>query len=134
MLSNANLCLRQQFGLFALAPVAANFHSPWVHWSLAKVIHPQRCGGLPLADYGSFGWASFSGKATYLEPGWPELIGNHAFVAYVEDRGEPGANADRFWIEVHDSDGNPVILSLPPEAIDNALVLKGGNISVPNDS
>ena len=90
--------------------------------------------GLSLGAEGSFGWASFSGKATYLEPGWPEPTGNHAFVAYVEDRGEPGANADRFWIEVHHKDGSPVTLSLSPEAIDNALVLNDGNIAVPSES
>lgn len=39
----------------------------------------------------TFGWSSFSGKATYLEPGWPEPVGNHKFVAYVEDRNEPGS-------------------------------------------
>jgi len=46
--------------------------------------------GLSLGDAGLFGWASFSGKATYLEPGMLEPIGNHTFLAYVEDHDEPG--------------------------------------------
>jgi hypothetical protein len=36
------------------------------------------------------GWASFTGKATYLEPGWLDPLGNHTFTVYVEDRNEPG--------------------------------------------
>jgi hypothetical protein len=46
------------------------------------------------------GWAPFSGKSTYQEPGWPRPEGNHEFLAYVEDRNEPGNGTDRFWIEV----------------------------------
>jgi VCBS repeat-containing protein len=88
--------------------------------------------GLALGDYGSFGWATFSGKSTYLEPGWPEPVGNHHFVAYVEDHGEPGAGADRFWLEVADKDGNTVTLSMDREAVANAVFLEGGNIVVPH--
>jgi hypothetical protein len=88
--------------------------------------------GLALGDYGSFGWATFSGKSTYLEPGWPEPVGNHHFVAYVEDHGEPGAGADRFWLEVADKDGNTVTLSMDREAVANAVLLEGGNIVVPH--
>jgi hypothetical protein len=90
--------------------------------------------GLALGDDSSvpMGWASFSGKATYLEPGCPEPIGNHVFLVYVEDRGEPGTGADRFWIEVQDRDGNATMLSMPREAVDNTEVLGGGNIVVPH--
>jgi uncharacterized repeat protein (TIGR01451 family) len=88
--------------------------------------------GLALGDPGSFGWATFSGKSTYLEPGWLEPVGNHTFVVYVEDHGEPGAGADKFWIEVQDKDGNSVILSMAREAVANAVTLEGGNIVVPH--
>jgi hypothetical protein len=88
--------------------------------------------GLPLGDESSFGWATFSGKTTYLEPGWSEPLGNHTFVAYVEDHGETGPCVDRFWIEVLDWDGNPVTLSMDQEAADNAELLRGGNVVVPH--
>ena len=88
--------------------------------------------GLALADEGSFGWATFSGKATYREPGWVEPIGGHKFVVYVEDHDESGVGVDRFWIEVRDRDGNVVTLSMDPIAVDNAEVLGGGNIVVPH--
>jgi hypothetical protein len=48
----------------------------------------------------TFGWASLSGKSTYLEPGWDEPLGNYEFITYVEDHGEPGKNVDRIWIKV----------------------------------
>jgi hypothetical protein len=88
--------------------------------------------GLALGDTGSFTWASFSGKATYQEPGWPEPIGNHQFLVYVEDHGVPGAGADRFWIQVNDGDGNPVALTMDAPADANAQTLEGGNIVVPH--
>ena len=66
---------------------------------------------------GDFGWAAFSGKATYAEPGF-DPVGNHQFTVYAEDHGEQGCDqdpADEFWIEVTDGgaqvlvidDGNP---------------------------
>jgi len=55
-----------------------------------------------------FGWASFSGKATFLEPGWLVPVGNYEFIVYVEDRNEPGLGTDRFWVEVYNKDGNLV--------------------------
>jgi hypothetical protein len=82
--------------------------------------------GLALGDGGTFGWASFSGKSTYQEPGWAEPIGNHRFVVYVEDRDEHGTGVDRFWIEV---DGG-MSMSSPAEA--NAIEIEGGNIVVPH--
>jgi hypothetical protein len=81
---------------------------------------------------GTFGWASFTGKATYLEPGWPEPVGNHTFLVYVEDHGQPGAGADKFWIEVQDRSGDPTSLSMGRQAVENAVLLEGGNIVVPN--
>jgi hypothetical protein len=89
--------------------------------------------GLALGTGNDFGWASFSGKATYLEPGWIEPIGNHEFVVYVEDLGEPGNAEDGFWIEVHDKDGVVIPgLSLDRDAVDNLVPLGGGNIVVPH--
>ncbi|UCH58259.1 MAG: hypothetical protein JSV61_08520, partial [Anaerolineales bacterium] len=88
--------------------------------------------GLALGEAGDFTWASFSGKATYLEPGWPEPIGNYQFLVYVEDHGEPGAGSDRFWIEVKDKFGNVIALSIAREATTNAETLQGGNIVVPH--
>ena len=93
--------------------------------------------GLALGDSsdseGSFGWATFSGKATYFEPGWPEPEGNHEFLVYIEDRNDPGSDNDRFWIEVLDKDGEIVpALSMNREPIDNAEDLGGGNIVVPH--
>ena len=91
--------------------------------------------GLALGDDPSIpmGWASFSGKATYLEPGWPEPLGNYEFVVYVEDRNEPGAGVDRFWIEVKDQNRYIVpVMSMEREATDNTVEIEGGNIAVPH--
>ncbi|MAT99591.1 MAG: hypothetical protein CL608_20805 [Anaerolineaceae bacterium] len=83
----------------------------------------------------TFGWAVFSGKATYQAPGMAEPEGNYTFTVYVEDHGEPGKDNDRFWLEVRDKNGNVVSdLSLSPEAADNAVTLSGGNIVVPHDN
>jgi subtilisin family serine protease len=90
--------------------------------------------GLAIGDGGDFDWASFNGKATYLEPGWPEPVGNHEFVTYVEDWGEPGTS-DRFWIQVLDKDGNVIgASSMTPPADGNAVTLEGGNIVVPHQN
>ena len=91
--------------------------------------------GLALGEAGdpAFGWASFSGKCTYLEPGWPEPIGNYEFIVYVEDRGEPGTGTDRVWIQVLDKDDLVVhVMAMDRPAVDNAQVLGGGNIVVPH--
>ena len=80
------------------------------------------------------GWASFTGKCTYLEPDMLEPEGNHHFVVYVEDYGEEGCNqdpADRFWIAVDDKDGVEV-LSLGADAQTDAVDLHCGNIIVPH--
>lgn len=81
----------------------------------------------------AFGWASFSGKATYLEPGWPEPEGNYEFLVYVEDHNEPGTGVDQFWIEVKDKDRAVVlVMSMDREATENTVALQGGNIAVPH--
>jgi hypothetical protein len=84
--------------------------------------------GLALGVTPGVGWASFSGKSTYQEPTWPLPIGNRAFVVYVEDRNEPGAGIDRFWIKVTGSSG----ITLLEPAAGNAVPLQGGNIVVPH--
>jgi hypothetical protein len=90
--------------------------------------------GLALGESGdpAFGWASFSGKTTYLEPGWSEPVGNYVFLVYVEDHGVPGAGVDRFWIEVLDKQRNAATLSMARDAFDHAEGLDGGNIVVPH--
>lgn len=87
--------------------------------------------GLSLGDETDFGWAAFSGKATFQVPGG-EAEGNHAFVVYVEDFSEPGAGSDRFWLQVHDKQDELVgNLSMDDPAVDEAAVIDGGNIIVP---
>jgi hypothetical protein len=82
-----------------------------------------------------FGWASFSGKGTYLEPGWPDPVGNHKFTTYVEDHGEPGTGADRIWFEVLDRDGMVLPgFSIASPATANAETIDSGNIVVPHSN
>jgi hypothetical protein len=91
--------------------------------------------GLALGEDPSIpkGWATFAGKSTYLEPGWPEPVGNHTFIVYVEDGNEPGTAVDRFWIEVLDKDNLVIpVMSMDPPAKDEATDILGGNIVVPH--
>lgn len=79
------------------------------------------------------GWAAFSGKCTYLEPGWVEPIGNYEFIVYVEDRDEPGTGVDRAWLQVLDKDNVVVlVMSMDRDATDYAVELGGGNIAIPH--
>ena len=81
-----------------------------------------------------FGWASFSGKTTYLEPGWPNPIGNHEFVVYVEDHEGAELPVDRFWIEVRDKDGNVIpVMSMDRPGDEHAVPIYDGDIFVPHD-
>ena len=91
--------------------------------------------GLAIGQNSSvpYAWASFSGKATYLEPGMLEAEGNHGFTVYVEDRNEPGSGNDRVWITTRAKDGSAIpMMSLPEPAPDNAVTLGGGNIVAPH--
>ena len=89
--------------------------------------------GLAIGDQGDFGWASFSGKATYLEPGWLEPIGNHAFTLYVEDHDEPGSGIDKVWLETRDNDGQVIPdMSMTRPGSAHAVEISGGNIVVPH--
>ena len=89
--------------------------------------------GVQVEGDETFGWASFSGKATYLEPGWPEAIGNYEFLVYVEDRNKPDTGIDRFWVEVKDKAREVVtVMSIPREATENAQDLDEGEVYVPH--
>ncbi len=89
--------------------------------------------GLSLGDVGAFGWASFTGKGTYLEPGWPDPIGNHQFIFYVEDHDEPGTGIDRVWVETRDKDDLVIpVMSMTRPGSANAIEINGGNIVVPH--
>jgi len=79
-----------------------------------------------------FGWASFTGKSTYLESEWEEPIGNCLFTVYTEDRNEPGTGIDRIWLSIDDGDGYPETLSLGKPSELHAQPLGGGNIVVPH--
>jgi len=84
-------------------------------------------------DGETFGWASFSGKSTYLELGWDdEPIGNHEFITYVEDHGEPGKNVDRIWIRIMNQGNTIDVMSMDDPGANNAVVINGGNIVVPH--
>ena len=56
--------------------------------------------GLALVVANGFAWASFSGKNMYKEPDWPESLGDHTFMAYVEDHGEPGAGGASYSLSI----------------------------------
>jgi hypothetical protein len=89
--------------------------------------------GETMRDGEMCGWATFNGKSTYLEPGWPEPEGNHEFIIYVEDCDEPGNGNDHFWLTVLDRNGNVVnALSMSSPTADNTEILQGGNIVVPH--
>ena len=80
-----------------------------------------------------FGWASFSAKATYIEPGWIEPNGNYEFTVYVEDRDDTTLGPDRFWVQIHDKSRQIVeVMSMEEPATEYAIELVGGNIIVPH--
>jgi hypothetical protein len=101
-------------------------------------------GSLAVAkDAAGFYAATFTGKATYAVPPWEPLLycgarkcGDYRFTAYVEDRKEPGAGSDRFWVEVLNpptvqSGAAVANVTLPKPAATNAKTIIGGNIQVP---
>jgi hypothetical protein len=89
--------------------------------------------GLALGEDDGFGWATFSGKATYQDPTMIEPEGNHEFIIYVEDWNEPGSGNDQVWVEVHDKDGNVIDeISMPRPADENTVPVGGGNIVAPH--
>ena len=74
-----------------------------------------------VEDVPPYGWATFSGKATFREPGMDNTGGN-PFLAYVEDHGEQGCNqipTDEFWIEVKTKEGVVLLQLNGPEPADN---------------
>lgn len=99
-------------------------------------IKSNALNGLALGEDASIpmGWATFSGKGTYLGSGMTEPVGNYLFKVYVEDRNEPGKGIDRFWISVTTSTNQPTDLLMPGTGSGNALTIIGGNIVVPHKS
>jgi hypothetical protein len=82
-----------------------------------------------------YGWATFTGKGTYLAPGWSSAVGNYTFTTYVEDNNQPGTGNDRLWIEVKNPSAAVVnALSLPKTPALKARTLNGGNIVVPHSN
>jgi len=93
-----------------------------------------------------YGYATLANwKATYQQPTLflcgsqlANKCGGYTFSAYVEDRGEPGAGVDRFWLEVKDPTGAIVArVSLPRDPSTNQalpVTIGGGNIQVPQPS
>jgi hypothetical protein len=91
------------------------------------VLRSNSLDGLSLGSSGDAGWATFSGKATYEDPGTDEPHGNHEFVAHVED----GPSGDRFWIEIQDqADAVTVEASMTRPANDHAVELTSGEIVI----
>lgn len=88
---------------------------------------------LAIGQETDFGWAAFEGKCTYQDPSMPEPIGNHEFIAYVEDHGTPGRAYDRFWIQVFGKDGRVIAeMSFYRDAETHAAIIGGGNVIVPH--
>jgi hypothetical protein len=90
--------------------------------------------GLAIGDLdsGGDGWASFAGKSTYIEPGWPKPLGNYRFIVYTEDWNEPGAGHDNFWLEITDRALVPdEDMSMDRPGHENTVTIVGGNIVVP---
>lgn len=86
---------------------------------------------LATGDLADGGWATFTGKATFMDSLSETEEGNHTFTVYAEDR-DPIA-ADRFWVEIRDKDGVVVeAVSLAPPAIGEAVDLARGDITVPH--
>jgi hypothetical protein len=91
--------------------------------------------GLALGNAGAFDWASFNGRATYQEPSSHEPIGNHEFLIYVEDRGLPGAGADRVWIQLLDRSGQLIAaISMADDPQLSSVTIGAGNILVPHQN
>jgi hypothetical protein len=93
--------------------------------------------GLAIGEFdagdATVGWASFIGKAAYMEPGWASPLDDCTFVMYVEDWNEPGKGHDQVWLEVQDPDGVVIAaMSMALPAVDNAEMLGGGNVVVPH--
>jgi uncharacterized repeat protein (TIGR01451 family) len=74
--------------------------------------------------------ASYTGKGTYTCEDAAGLEtasqGNLSLLGYVEDNATPGAGFDKFWIQAAYGE-----VSMPSPAKDNAALLTGGNIQVP---
>jgi hypothetical protein len=62
--------------------------------------------------------------------------GNYAFTMYAEDRGEPGANVDKWTIQVKDPNTGTIVGSVSTwpsgAAATSAITISGGNIQIPH--
>jgi hypothetical protein len=88
--------------------------------------------GLAIGAENGMSWASFTGKATYLQPGWADRVGNHAFTAHFEDW---EASTDRAWLQVFDKDRALLPeMSLMGSATSDAIALDEGDVVVPAPS
>src|SRR5947208_4294639 len=109
------------------------------------IIKSNSMGGLAVAKVAgqSYYSASITGKATYGVPTTDPILtacnawkcGGYGFNVYVEDRQEPGAGFDRYWIQVKDP-ANAVVAqgSIAGAASTGAQTISGGNIQVPQPS
>jgi len=90
---------------------------------------------LGTADRPAYGFATITGKATYLQPPWTDPLGGYSFTLYVEDRTDPGAGPDKVWLEMKDRYGNvtaPLSTSRIPSVQTNCVPLAGGNVYAPH--
>jgi hypothetical protein len=116
------------------------------------IVKSNSMGGLAIAQIGTSTPAHYSatiaGKATYGVPVTDPILttcspaawkcGGYTFLVYVEDNAEPGAGADKYWIQVKDPSGvvvakatiNPAATGASPGPT-NAQLIVGGNIQVP---
>jgi hypothetical protein len=82
--------------------------------------------------------ANLSGKATYQVPTgtlWcgSSKCGNFSWSVYVEDRKEPGAGFDYFWMKLTDPSNALVsAVSMSTPITSNMKTITGGNIQIPH--
>jgi hypothetical protein len=108
------------------------------------IVKSNSMGGLAVAKVVSqtYYGATLNGKATYSVPTSEGVLapfcpadykcGGYTFTVYVEDQKEPGAGADRYWIQVKDPAGSTVAkASMSGAASTGAQTISGGNIQVP---
>jgi hypothetical protein len=101
-------------------------------------IKSNMLGGLALSPVAfTIGWASFSGKCTYIGPDAVDNTGGQQFMVRVTDGNNPGTGPDTFWFAIV---GKQFSLDSLWGGGDNdkqqdtgeARQLSGGNIVVPH--
>jgi VCBS repeat-containing protein len=87
--------------------------------------------GLAVGTEDEVAWASFTGKATYAQPG-ADWEGNHTFTAYFSNAAAVADGTDGAWFEVRDKAGEVIDwLTLPGTGSDGAIPLTDGDVQVP---